>query len=186
MARGRDHRAEFGRPVYGGVSELIGDQARMMRSMGALRRDTKGGLVSKPFRERLMLAHTYVNECRYCSWAHTRAALKAGIPPDQVDALLCGAVEDSPEEEGPALLYAIHFAETDGHPDPEARARMVEVYGEERAGAIDRALKTIRSGNLIGNSLDYFLFRLSGGRLGRGGHVPMGEPEPVGEPSLTD
>ena len=186
MARDRDHRAEFGRPAYGSFRELIADQARTIRRAGAMRKDAKQGLVSKAFRSRLMLAHTYVNECRYCSWFHARGALKEGIPAEQVEELLCGAVEDSPVEERPALLYAIHFADTDGHPDGEARARMVEIYGEERADAIDRALLTIRGGNLIGNSLDYFLFRLSGGRLGRKGHVPMGEPELACDPALTD
>ncbi len=126
-----------------------------------------------------MLAHTSVNECRWCSWAHARSALKQGIPEGEVDALLCGAVEDCPEEEAVALLYAIHFAETDGHPDTEARQAVVDEYGQERTEAIERVLATIRSGNLLGNSFDYVLFRLSGGRLGNKTHVPMKEPDQV-------
>ena len=128
------------------------------------------------FQERLMLAHTCGNECRYCSWYHARAALRSGVPEDQVDDLLCGVVDSCPGEEGTALLFAIHFAETDGDPDPETRARLVEEYGEERAGAIKRTLRAIRSGNLIGNSFDYLLWRISRGRLGNKAHLAKGAP----------
>jgi hypothetical protein len=42
----------------------------------------------------------------------------------------------------------------------------VEIYGEEKAEAIEIVLRMIRSGNLLGNLWDYWLFRLSFGRLG--------------------
>ena len=173
------HREAFGRPVYSGPVELVVDWRDQFRRFPAMRRDRQRGLMDEAFRERLMLAHTSVNECRWCSWQHARVALKEGVARGEVETLLCGAVDDCPDEEVPALLYAIHFAETDGRSDPGARARVVEAYGPERAEAIDRALATIRSGNLIGNTLDYVLFRLSGGRLGTKGHVPMWEAGPT-------
>jgi AhpD family alkylhydroperoxidase len=166
-------RREFGRPVYGGIGELLSDWGAQLRRGGQLRRDARRGLVDRDFRRRLMLAVTSVNECRWCSWAHARGALKQGMPEHQVDALLCGVVEDCPEEEGPALLYAIHWAETDGRPDGDARRAVVDRYGPERTEAIERTLRTIRAGNMMGNSFDYVLFRLSGGRLGNKTHVPM-------------
>lgn len=174
------HREAFGRPVYSGPRELFADWGAQMGRGRALRRDARQGLVSQDLRRRLMLAHTSVNECRWCSWAHARSALKQGIPEGEVDALLCGAVEDCPEEEAVALLYAIHYAETDGHPDTEARQAVVDEYGQERTEAIERVLAAIRAGNLLGNSVDYVLFRLSRGRLGNKAHVPMKEPEQVG------
>ncbi len=178
------HREAFGRPVYGGLRELLADQGAQMGRGRQLRRDAQRGLVDRDFRRRLMLAVTSVNECRWCSWAHARGALKQGIPEGEVDTLLCGAVDGCPDEEGPALLYAIHWAETDGHIDPEAREVVVERYGEDRTEAIERALAAIRAGNLLGNSLDYVLFRLSGGRLGRKDHVPMRDPgQPLDTPS---
>lgn len=167
------HRRAFGRPVYSGLRELFSDWGAQMRRGRALSRDARQGLVSKELRRRLMLAHTSVNRCRWCSWAHARGALKQGIPEGEVDTLLCGTVEDCPEEDAAALLYAIHFAETDGHPDPDARQAVVEEYGNERTDAIERTLATIRAGNYLGNSFDYVLFRLSGGRLGNKIHVPM-------------
>lgn len=158
------------------MGELLSDQARFLRDLRGLRRDRRRGLMDPGFRERIMLAHTYVNECRYCSWAHTRAALRAGVPEDHVEDLLCGAVDSCPDEEGTALLYAIHFAETDGSPDAGARKGLDREYGTERADAIDRTLQAIRSGNLIGNSFDYLLWRISGGRLGNKGHLVLEGP----------
>jgi len=171
------HRKAFGRPVYGGLREVLSDWGAQMGRGGRLRKDAQLGLVDKDLRRRLMLAVTSVNECRWCSWAHARGAIKQGIPGGEVDALLCGVVEDYPEDEGTALLYAIHWAETDGHPDPEARMTVVDVYGPQRTEAIERTLATIRAGNMLGNSLDYVLFRISGGRLGNKTHVPMREPD---------
>jgi AhpD family alkylhydroperoxidase len=164
----------------------MADQARTVSRARAMRLDAKRGLMTRAFRTRLMLAHTHVNECRYCSWFHTRNALKEGIPAGQAETLLCGVVEGAPGEEVPALLYAIHFAEVDGQVGPEARARMLEVYGEGRTEAIERVLRTVRSGNLVGNSFDYLLFRLTGRRSGRKEHVPMGEPELTLESCATD
>jgi hypothetical protein len=63
------------------------------------------------------------------------------------------------------LCYAQHWAETDANPEPEARARLLETYGDETVAQIDLALRMIRIGNLTGNLLDYILFRLSFGRI---------------------
>lgn len=180
------HRKAFGRPVYGGPRELLVDWAAQVRRGRQLRRDARLGLVDKDLRRRLMLAVTSVNECRWCSWAHARGALKQGIPKGEVDELLCGTVEGCPADEVPALLYALHWAETDGRPEAEARQAVVERYGSDRADAIDRALATIRAGNLLGNTFDYVLFRLSGGRLGHKDHVPMHEPSQACETSFSE
>ena len=40
------------------------------------------------------------------------------------------------------------------------------VYGEEKAAAIHIVLRMIRMGNLMGNTADYILYRLTFGRAG--------------------
>ena len=115
--------------------------------------------------QRLWLAVTFVNDCRYCFWVHTRMALRAGIRGDEVEALCSGRITDSPLEQRPALVYARHWAEQEGRPDPEARARLVETYGEEKASAIERVLHLVRWANLTGNTWDLMLHTFSGGRL---------------------
>ena len=130
-------------------------------------------LISPAFRERLMLAVTAVNECRYCSYYHARQALQAGVPEAEMRTLLAGDLPaDIPEDECAGLLYAQHWAETDGNPDSQARLRVVQTYGEPRAQAIEAVLHMIRIGNLLGNSADYWLARLSFGRLGSSGEWP--------------
>jgi AhpD family alkylhydroperoxidase len=125
-----------------------------------------GRLVDAELRERLMLVVTAVNDCRYCSYVHTRAALCAGISEGEVEELSRGELEGSPPEQVPALVYAQHWAESGGRPDPEARARVVERYGERRVRAIEVVLHAIRIGNLTGNTFDRVLSRASGGRPG--------------------
>ena len=64
------------------------------------------------------------------------------------------------------MLYAQHWAETQGKTDPTAHQQFIEKYNEETVEAIELTLHTIQMGNLLGNTLDYILFRLSFGRLG--------------------
>jgi len=85
-----------------------------------LKEITNKELISPAFRERLMLAVTAVNGCRYCSYFHAKQALKSGLTPSEIGQLLSGDVTYCPEEQAIALIYAQHWAEYDAHPDPEA------------------------------------------------------------------
>ena len=109
-----------------------------------------------------MLAVTQVNGCRYCSYAHSRAAVASGMPADHVRDLLEGELGGAPEAELPALLYAQHFAESRGFPDGATRQRMFELFDETGARGIEAAIYMITLGNLLGNTLDAFLARFMG------------------------
>jgi len=52
---------------------------RDMREAGKARR------VSREFSERIMLAVTEVNGCRYCSYFHAKVALKAGMEKGEIE-----------------------------------------------------------------------------------------------------
>jgi AhpD family alkylhydroperoxidase len=158
---------KFKRRTYHSLKDLLADIRYILAHRSSLRKAGRGGLVSYAFRERLMLVVTEVNGCRYCSYFHAQEALKAGITKEELKDLLDGCIpEGSPEEEIPALLYAQHWAESDTHLEPEAQRRLLEVYGEEKADAIQIILRMIRMGNLLGNSGVYLLYRLSFGRWG--------------------
>jgi len=111
--------------------------------------------------ERLMLVATEVNGCRYCSYAHARQALKSGVSQKKISQLLSGDTNGCPEEEAVAVTYAQHWAESDAHPDPEAVQKLQDTYGLQKAEAIHLVLRTIRLGNLLGNSWDYLLYHVS-------------------------
>jgi AhpD family alkylhydroperoxidase len=146
------------------------DFRRDTRAVAAQRKRVKAlgsaGAISKVFRERLMLAVTQVNGCRYCAYAHAKVALAAGLTQADVQALAAGSFDGAPPEEIPALLYAQHWAEADASPDPEVRQAVLATYGEARLAAIELSLGAIRIGNLLGNTGDYALFRMSKGRWG--------------------
>ncbi len=123
--------------------------------------------VSTAFRERLMLVVTEVNGCRYCRSFHAPQAFKAGVPQEELLELLAGLVpESTPEREKLALVYAKHWAEYNAVPDPDYDRKMIEVYGEETFHSIQIILRMIRMGNLLGNTGDFFLHKLSFGLLG--------------------
>jgi len=113
-----------------------------------------------------MLAVTAVNGCRYCSYFHTKQALKSGITAGEIRDLLAGDVANCPQDEAVAVAYAQHWAESNAHPDPEAVQRMQQTYGRERTEAIHSILRMIRMANLLGNSWDYLIYRISFGRKG--------------------
>jgi AhpD family alkylhydroperoxidase len=159
--------------TYKSPKEMFSDLWFAVRNGRRLKQAAKRGLITPAFQERLMLAVTAVHGCRYCSYFHTKQALKSGLEPAEINRLLAGDVDDCPEEEAVALIYAQHWAESDAHPDPEAVGKLERTYGSEKAKLIHSALRMIRLGNLMGNSWDYWLYRISCGRW-RGGDKPSG------------
>ncbi|MGD0727730.1 MAG: carboxymuconolactone decarboxylase family protein [Spirochaetia bacterium] len=139
----------------------------MIGNRSLLKRAMQSGEISPGFRERLMMVVTEVNGCRYCSYYHSAQSIKAGLSNDELRILLSGQIpQDSPAEEMTALVYAQHWAETNAKPDFEALHRLVETYLDEKASMIHAILRMIRAGNLMGNTWDYFLNRISFGRFG--------------------
>ena len=134
----------------------------MLSSMSDMRAGRKTGLISREFSERIMLAVTEVNGCRYCSYFHTQVALKAGMNADEINATLAGDFGNTPAEELPALLFAQHYAEQAGRPDPETVEKLMAAYGETRGRAIIANIRAIMIGNASGNAFDALRFRLKG------------------------
>lgn len=157
---------KFGRRIYHSPRQFGEEFWFLIRNRAHIRALMRHNLLSPAFRERLMMAVTAVNGCRYCSYFHAREALLAGISEAEVESLLSGVVGHCPEEEAAAIFYAQHWAESDAHPDPQARRKLAQVYGDDTAAAIELALRMIRMGNLMGNTWDYLLYRVSLGRWG--------------------
>jgi AhpD family alkylhydroperoxidase len=154
--------ARYNRRIYTirSFRAAIDDALAHMDDFRAARR---AGRVSKAFSERVMLAVTQVNGCRYCSYFHTRVALTAGLPAEDIRALLEGDMSRAPADELPALMFAQHYAESGGvQPEDEAWRRLVEVYGPEMARDIVSHIRMISMGNLLGNTFDALLSRLKG------------------------
>jgi AhpD family alkylhydroperoxidase len=154
---------KFRKRFYQNPKDLFLDLCYPIRNRKRLKEASQ--LIPAAFRERLMLAVTAVNGCRYCSYFHTRQALQSGIESDEISRLLSGDIDGCPVEEAVAVLYAQHWAESNAHPDPDTVSRLYQTYGSEKAEAIDVLLHMIHLGNLLGNTWDFFLYIVSFGRF---------------------
>jgi AhpD family alkylhydroperoxidase len=110
------------RSFIASVQEVIGH-------MDEVRAAIRGGRVSRAFAEKIMLTVTRVNSCRYCSYAHTRFALAAGVSHTELLKLMEGEFSAFPEYQVVALTFAQHYAESNSQPDPQAWQRLVDYYG---------------------------------------------------------
>lgn len=159
--------SKFKRRTYKNLGELITDVRIIFSKRKDIRTLMQGELITPAFRERIMLAVTSVNQCRYCSYAHSREALSKGISQEELNELGRGMFAESPSNEVPALLYAQHWAETNGLPEARLRHKLISTYDEKPVDLMELAMRMIRSGNLLGNTFDYLLNRISFGRWGQ-------------------
>lgn len=156
----------FRKRTYKNCAQFFADIRFILAHRHALRRIIRDHSIAGAFRERLMLAVTQANQCRHCARVHSKAALGEGLSEEEVRAILGGEFAGCPPGEIPAMLYAARWAESEGQLEAGARKTLVETYGPETAADIDIVLRLIRTGNYTGNTLDYFLYRISFGFLG--------------------
>lgn len=158
---------KFNKRTYKNPGEFFSDLWFPIKNRKRLREATSQGLISPAFRERLMLAVTAVDGCRYCSYFHARQALKSGLAPQEINQLLSGDVDNCPEAESVAVIYAQHWAESNARPDPEVVRKLEQTYGIKRSESIHLMLRMIQMGNLMGNSWDCLLYHISFGKWRR-------------------
>lgn len=154
-------KGKFGKRVFSPTS-LIEVLTDIVRAAPTMPGTFTSGRVPPAFRERILLAVTSVNQCRYCQWAHTDLAVANGISAEQIGALLGSSTQSVPEEERVALLYALHYAETNRQPAAAERRKLFDTYGADVAHDIENWIHLIFFSNLSGNTFDSFLSRLRG------------------------
>jgi AhpD family alkylhydroperoxidase len=167
----------FRRRIYPSFGAFWKDFKHLFTERNRIRKLMREEQISPCFRERLMLAVTSVNKCRYCAYGHSHRALIEGVSQEEIHELCIGSLDRSPDEELPALLFAQHMAECRGEVSSEAREKLISIYGLQKAEAIEMAIRLIQLGNLLGNTMDYFIYRITFGRKGlikeeRQVHVP--------------
>jgi AhpD family alkylhydroperoxidase len=141
------------RTMFRDLREILAHRAQF--------RDTvRSGRVSRAFSEKIMLAVTAVNGCRYCTRYHTGQALREGVSAQEIARIMAADLGEFDEEEAVALAFAQHWAETGGQPDPEASRRFREYYGPLVSADILNWMRMINFGNLSGNTMDAILWRL--------------------------
>lgn len=129
---------------------LFGKTSKAMMGLRSLPSDQR---ISKQLRERISLAVSGVNDCRYCSWLHTKTALETGLPKQEIDALLSTQFDNVAPDELSAILYAQHWADRDGDVSPEARERVLNEYGPYRVSEMEASIRAVYFGNLCSNTV---------------------------------
>ncbi|BDZ68227.1 carboxymuconolactone decarboxylase family protein [Methanobacterium ferruginis] len=152
---------EFGKKLYS-VKESYWIFYNGIRTMKYMSRARKNHKLSSKFIERIMLAVTEVNECAICSYAHSKRALETGMTTEEIQKMLRGIIEDVPDDEVTAVMFAQHYADTRGNPTLESWQRLVEIYGISRAMGILGAIRIIMIGNTYGIPWSSFFNRLKG------------------------
>ena len=102
-------------------------------SIRPLMKNRKDNILSPKFIERIMLAVTEVNDCPLCSYGHTKMALEMGMSPSEIKNLLSGNQSDVPEDEIAGVMFAQHYAEYRGKPDPLSYNRIKDLYTPREA-----------------------------------------------------
>lgn len=132
----------------------------MIDSLYDLIRYKMSGNMDKTFTEKIMLAVTEVNGCRYCNYLHTKLALNAGVSKEDIQILLSGQFENISPGESHAFIFAQHYADTGGNLDFETYQNFVNFYGADKAKEILSVIKAIMVGNIYGLSIDAFINRI--------------------------
>ena len=119
----------------------------------------KNKILSEHFIERIMIAVTELNGCPFCSFAHTKMALEAGMSNEEIQNLLAGISDDVPKEEMSAVIFSQHYADTRGYPSKESWERVVEIYDLPEAKGILGAIRIMMFGNVAGIAWGSFFNR---------------------------
>lgn len=138
------------------------DISYMRRNRSKLKEYRKTKRLSPQFRERIMLAVTSVNECRYCEWGHSKLALNYGCTEEEIERIMKHDFGSCDPDEVTGLAYAQHYAETGGFPTEDAKQKLVDFYGEQKAQDIQLSINMVTIGNLLGNTVDAFESRFRG------------------------
>jgi AhpD family alkylhydroperoxidase len=113
-------------------------------------------------REKLYLAVTSINECRFCQWGHTHWALAHGLSLEEVNQMLgteAIALEAMNQAEAVAVLFARHYAEQLDRFDPASVENLRGYYSDPQVKEILAHVRFITLTNLSGNTVDAFLGR---------------------------
>ncbi len=129
---------------------------RTFKAMSGLSRIPQAERIPSSLTERINLAVSGVNECDYCSWLHTKKALELGFSKKDVEGMLQGDLSGLNRAEAAVILYAQHWADTDGNVSAKARKGLEEFWDEETIKSVEAFIVSVYFGNLCSNTVAAF------------------------------
>ncbi len=151
---------EFAKRKYNSFRQFREDLAFFWANHLRINAIAEGKALDPAFQARLLLAVTQANECTLFSWMVTQHAAKAKLSAEETAALMAGDTDSVPEEYAPAVLYARHWAQSDGKPNPQTSAAMARAYGAETLDHIHFVIQVMHIGNRFCNTLEYWKLRV--------------------------
>lgn len=124
--------------------------------------NNRRALVDEDLVRRLQLAVTEVNGCPACSYQHAKMALRQGMSNEEISSFLSGSGDYIKPEEGKAILFAQHFAESTGRPEQYAYDRVAQEYGDDEAHIMLAGFQFMLAGNAYGIPYSAFQSRRKG------------------------
>jgi len=138
---------------------ILFDAMRTMKYMSRAKRKEE---LSTELIEKVMLTVTEINGCEVCSVFHNRVAEKEGIKEEEIQMLFVANVEEIPQDEAPAILFARGYATSSGKPSENSWKSLIQSYGESKAKGILGTVRTIMMGNSFGIAWGALTNRIKG------------------------
>ena len=149
------------RTLFKDIKQFIANYSNIKEAITSKR-------ISRQFAERIMLSVTSVNNCIYCTYGHTGAALKSGAFEVEIVSILDDSLDSIKEEELVALNFAKHYARNYCNPTKKEKNKLVSYYGIQKANDILVFIQIITLGNLMGNAVEAFEARKRGIHVSNG------------------
>lgn len=147
------------------ISGFIGDLGRNLSTMpGFLAVMAVPGRMEAPFREKIMLSVSRMNQCRHCSAVHGKMADLAGLSEDEKAGLQDLDPGYFDHKEWVAIEYARRLAAKDecDDMDPELLTELHELYSAREIEDIEAVAAAINLATRTGNTFDALLSRIKG------------------------
>lgn len=152
---------KFGKELYS-IRELYRIFYYSMRSIKTFMQVKSKNKLDAQFVERIMLAVTEVNGCSFCSYAHTKLALEAGMSDEEIKNMLSSVLDDVPKSQVLAIMFAQHYADSRGKPSKQSFERLIGEYGQSKSLEILSVIRVIMLGNALGIAIGSLINRFKG------------------------
>jgi len=147
---------KFNKRYFKTLNNFFSEAEKMKTLQKRIKKIRQENKISPNFAEKIMLTVTGVNGCVYCSYLHAKTALEKGVNDQEIQGILKGEFENTPEEKLIALLYAQHWTENAGSPIYESSNKMIDYYGLEKTEYIEFYMEMVNIGNLISNTVEAY------------------------------
>lgn len=121
-----------------------------IRSNKDFRMAMKENLISKTFKEELMLAVTEINGCELCNVYHTKNLEVQKQSDSSVGGIILKKVHFATTKEDIAMAFAKHYAGNNGNFNQTEWDKLCQSYDQKTAYGILGVIRTIMVGNAYG------------------------------------